>query len=163
MTACLLRGHPMLNNLFTEVFYYICEAATEPPGITTSPRQVGSPCHGACGFTQTTGGCFFAKNTTQKKGDDAEAVCQAYGSNVHLATLDTQQVGIFIFIEQNHPHGSIFLSLWRICFRTELADNQNRRGSISISIYYKVMKSRYLPTKSYKRLITCSRFRSNMF
>ena len=45
------------------------------------------------GFYQKDQGCFYVVKNRRKDWRDAEAVCQTYGSNVHLATLDTQQVG----------------------------------------------------------------------
>ena len=45
------------------------------------------------GFNQTTKGCFKAENTP-KNWTDAETVCQQYGRDVHLATIDTQQVHV---------------------------------------------------------------------
>ena len=51
-------------------------------------------CEARCpdGFNQTEEGCFFVDSSNRKTRDDAEAACQQYGSHVHLATLDTQQV-----------------------------------------------------------------------
>ena len=43
------------------------------------------------GFSQTTKGCFKAEHTL-KTWTAAETSCQQYGSEVHLATIDTQQV-----------------------------------------------------------------------
>ena len=36
-------------------------------------------------------------NTNKKNWTDAEAACQQYGSDVHLAMIDTQQVGTQFF------------------------------------------------------------------
>ena len=61
--------------------------------VTTVPL-IGAVCFG--GFNQTDQGCFKAVNT-RKTWSDAEAACQKYGSFVHLATLDTQQVGTLVY------------------------------------------------------------------
>ena len=45
-------------------------------------------------------GRFYIENYV-KTWADAEAACQQYGSHVHLATLDTQQVGILISSSEN--------------------------------------------------------------
>ena len=58
---------------------------TEPPSTTTQ-----APCPSV--FTQTGQGCFYADNTNRKTLDQAEVACQGFGSQVHLATVDTQQV-----------------------------------------------------------------------
>ena len=75
-----------------------CMSITIPPPTTTPPLPTittASPvksCNGVCGFTQTD----HMENANPKNWTNAEAACQAYGSNAHLATLDTQQTGTFI-------------------------------------------------------------------
>ena len=44
------------------------------------------------GFNQTTEGLFYVE-VKLKNWTEAEAECQRYGQSVHLATLDTQEVG----------------------------------------------------------------------
>ena len=51
------------------------------------------------GFNQTSQGCFKTEDYVQKSWSDAEATCQQYGSNVHLATIDTQEVGTLIYLD----------------------------------------------------------------
>ena len=51
-------------------------------------------------FIQTAEGCFCVNNTNTKTWYDAEAVCQVFGSHVHLATIDTQQV-LSVVLHQN--------------------------------------------------------------
>ena len=48
------------------------------------------------GFTRTAGRCFYA-STSKLNWTDAEAACQIFGDDVHLATLDTQQVAKSMF------------------------------------------------------------------
>ena len=50
------------------------------------------------GFNQTTEGCFYVDNTNDKTWNDAEQACQGFGSNVHLATINTQQVKLILVI-----------------------------------------------------------------
>ena len=44
---------------------------------------------------------FYIENCHGKDWADAEAACQEYGSHVHLATIDTQQVSILISSSKN--------------------------------------------------------------
>ena len=45
------------------------------------------------GFTKTAKGCFRVSFSSDRKNwNDAETECQLFGSHVHLATIDTQQV-----------------------------------------------------------------------
>ena len=44
-------------------------------------------------FNRTAEGYFWVDNTGKKTWADAKAACQGFGSNVHLATLDTEEVG----------------------------------------------------------------------
>ena len=50
------------------------------------------------GFNMISGVCYCVdiRNTNRKNWTDAEAACQKFGSHVHLATIDTQQVGTFM-------------------------------------------------------------------
>ena len=48
------------------------------------------------GFNQTDQGCFKVVNNMKTNWSEAETACQQYGHNVHLATVDTQQVGTLI-------------------------------------------------------------------
>ena len=68
------------------------------PYTTISVRAPIGPssCDPLCGFQQTDQGCFFVDNNLFKNWTDVEAACQAYGSDVHLATLGTQQVGAYM-------------------------------------------------------------------
>ena len=66
--------------------YYVCE------DTSVNPQR----CPFA-DFTRTTYGCFFVDNSDNRRSwNNAEAACQAYGSHVHLVTLDTQEVGTLI-------------------------------------------------------------------
>ena len=58
---------------------------TEPPTTMTQ-----APC--PSDFTQTVEGCFNADNTNNKTWYQAKFTCQGFGSQAHLATVDTQQV-----------------------------------------------------------------------
>ena len=51
-------------------------------------------------FTRTAGGYFWVENTPSnwKNWTDAEAACQQFGWNVHLVTLDTEEVGTPIHV-----------------------------------------------------------------
>ena len=68
----------------------------------TPPPTTPSPCSDELmtqGFNTTTQGCLYVSkinNNNLKDWTAAEAACQRFGSNVHLATLDTQQVGTFM-------------------------------------------------------------------
>ena len=48
------------------------------------------------GFNQIAQGCFRVNTSVGKNWTDAEAQCQTYGNHVHLARLDTQQVGLLL-------------------------------------------------------------------
>ena len=70
----------------------------EPPVTTTEPPppcQVGQSCNG-CGFNQTDQGCFYVEKFEAMTWTAAKALCEGYGANVTLATLDTQEVGTFM-------------------------------------------------------------------
>ena len=49
----------------------------------------------------TSKGCFYVENNRPNRMNwtAAEAACQGFGSNVHLATLDTQSVGTFMLYQ----------------------------------------------------------------
>ena len=64
--------------------------------ITQQPTQQPTPqCPNS--FTSTSDGCFYFELTQEKNWNDAEAECQAFGSHVHLITLDSLQV-ILLYI-----------------------------------------------------------------
>ena len=75
-----------------------------PPPTITTPL----PSTGCCPmtFTQTQEGCFFVFYFSMS-WHRSEAVCQRYGSHVHLATLDTQQVGTFMLYHSRTTDGTI--------------------------------------------------------
>ena len=52
-----------------------------------------APCPG--NFNKTSQGCFYVDNTSLKNWNQAESTCQGFGSHVHLATIDTQQVILY--------------------------------------------------------------------
>ena len=53
--------------------------------------SIGASCNEP--FRQTNHGCFYMQNRwDQKAWMEAEAVCQEYGSHVHLATTDSEEV-----------------------------------------------------------------------
>ena len=76
-----------------------------PPPTITTPL----PSTGCCPmiFNQTQEGCFYMDLGDRKNWKQAEAACQGYGSNVHLATLDTQQVGTFMLYHSRTTDGTI--------------------------------------------------------
>ena len=55
-------------------------------------------------------GCFYVETNyrNRKSWDDAEAFCQTFGNHVHLARVDTQQVG---FCDQILPRGNSMTEL----------------------------------------------------
>ena len=68
---------------------FVCEALSVMTVTTTQPCPI-------TGFNRIDGGCFYVENNNYRNWADAEAACQEFGTNVHLATLDTQQVGTFM-------------------------------------------------------------------
>ena len=50
-------------------------------------------------FTKTSKGYFGVNYTHPKNWADAEAACKRFGANVHLATLDTQEVSTHMFYQ----------------------------------------------------------------
>ena len=84
-------------------------------GPATTSCQVGPSCD-KCGFTLTNHGCFYVEKDFSKRENwfDSEAVFQGFGSHVHLATLDTEQLGTLMLHWQNHPCGSMILLVWII-------------------------------------------------
>ena len=63
--------------------------------LFTTVTTTKAPCPIA-DFKRTTYGCFYTKATNVKNWHDVEGARQKYGSHVHLATLDTQDVGTFM-------------------------------------------------------------------
>ena len=49
-----------------------------------------------CCFTNTSEGNFWVDNVEVKNWTDTKAACEGFGDNVHLATLDTQEVDTFM-------------------------------------------------------------------
>ena len=64
------------------------------------------------GFSNTDQGCFFVEDYNLRNWHDAEAACQQIGGNVHLATLDTQQVGTFYYTDGTIHVAPWFYSTW---------------------------------------------------
>ena len=52
-------------------------------------------------FNQTEMGCFYVDNTKKKTWKQANSTCQVFGSHIHLATIDTQQVILYSYFIYN--------------------------------------------------------------
>ena len=70
--------------------YVSCHSFLPQTTTTAAPCPIAD-------FNRTSEGCFSVA-TKRQTWTDAEATCQSYGCHVHLATLDTEQVGTFYII-----------------------------------------------------------------
>ena len=78
-----------------------------PPTITTPLPSTGNISYCPMIFNHTQEGCFYVDQSHKKRWNKAEAVCQGYGSHVHLATLDRRQVGTFMLYHSRTTDGTI--------------------------------------------------------
>ena len=69
---------------------YVLEIKVE---TTTAPLTTEIPCPD--GFNRTTEGCFYVENTDKRNRNGANSFCRGLGSNIYLATIDTQEVRIW--------------------------------------------------------------------
>ena len=68
---------------------------------TTTPAPTPVPCpEGFLQLPQIPDKCFY--NSTAKTWDEAEAACQVFGPDVHLATLDTDEVSTLTTIQSSY-------------------------------------------------------------
>ena len=77
----------------TQDLYTIAEGCT-----TTAGPQAECPEW----MTETAEGCFTVVETNEYWADAEKKACQGYGSNVHLATPDTQEVTFIRLLSQGY-------------------------------------------------------------
>ena len=88
----------------TMVALTACVQRPPPPTITTPlPSTICCPMI----FNRTQEGCFYVNHDDRKTWDKSEAACQRYGYHIHLATLDTRQVGTFMLYHSRTTDGTI--------------------------------------------------------
>ena len=109
---CYLSTVTLLQTVTNIIFFVLSAATPTSPETTTEtvttttleltttttlePTTTGPGCPAS--FTQTSQGCFYVETSAsnRKSWDDAQTACQGFGSHVHLATVDTQQVCIVV-------------------------------------------------------------------
>ncbi len=82
---------PIRNTLISETTAEESLPTTQIPTTSTSPESCASPFH----VSGT--GCYLVSHT-ELPWHSAEQYCQTLGSNIHLAGMETPQVGIYIVL-----------------------------------------------------------------